>query len=190
MSRWIEAQARELDGVFHPAAAAALAGLVGTDTAQCHQEILKVLTYLDFARPAEEQDVHELVSYGGTADIFGLVDAIGLGQTRTAQQNLHRLLEEQDVMAIFPMVVRQFRLLIRAREVLDHGGSQQQIAATAGLHPFVAQKLEKQARRFAMQQLLDIYHRLLEMDEASKSGGMTLDASLDLLIFDLSAARH
>ncbi|NSW52553.1 MAG: DNA polymerase III subunit delta [Anaerolineae bacterium] len=190
MPQWIIKHAASLDGVFRPDAAAALAELIGTDTALCHQEILKVLTYLDFARPAEVQDVHELVSYGGIADIFSLVDSIGLGQTRTAQQMLHRLLEQQDPMEVFPMVVRQFRLLIRAREVLDQGGSQQQIAVRLEVHPFVAEKLERQARRYGISQLITIYQRLLEMDVANKSGGMPLDASLDLLIFDLSTAHR
>jgi hypothetical protein len=58
------------------------------------------------------------------------------------------------------------------------------------VHPFVAEKLERQARRYGISQLITIYQRLLEMDVANKSGGMPLDASLDLLIFDLSTAHR
>jgi len=37
-----------------------------------------------------------------------------------------------------------------------------------------------------MQTLEIVYHRLLAMDEAAKSGGMPLEASLDMLIVELS----
>ena len=189
MGRWIENHARALDGKFTPGAASALAELIGNNTALAHQEVLKILTYLDYSRPAEEQEVHELVSYGGQADIFSLVDSMALGRARQAQKLLHRLLEEEVPLKIFAMIVRQFRLLIKAREILDHGGNQQTITSRARLHPFVAQKLEAQARRFNLTQLEEIYHQLLEMDEAAKSGGMPLDVNMDVLIFELSSQR-
>jgi len=189
MGRWIESHARDLGGKFTPGAGSALAELIGNNTALAHQEVLKILTFLDYSRPAEEQEVHELISYGGQADIFSLVDSIALGRARQAQQMLHRLLEEQNPLEIFSMIVRQFRLLIKAREILDHGGNQQTIASRAGLHPFVAQKLDAQARRFNLTQLEEIYHHLLDMDEAAKTGGMPLDVNMDVLIFELSSQR-
>jgi len=190
MPKWIEDHARALKGKFSPGAAAVLAELVGNDTALAHQEVLKILTFLDFSRPAEEMEVHELVSYGGQAGIFDLVDTMALGQARKAQQMLHRLLEIEDKQKLFMMLVRQFRLLIVARAGLDRGGNQQMIISQGGVHPFVAKKLEAQARRFQLSYLEETYHRLLEMDEAAKSGGMSLEISMDVLIFDLSNHRR
>jgi DNA polymerase-3 subunit delta len=186
MGKWIEDHARQLGGKFSPGAATALASLIGNDTALAHQEVLKILTYLDFSRAAEEMEVQELVSYGGQADIFELVDTLALGQGRKAQQLLHLLLEEQSPIEIFSMIVRQFRLLIIARDILDRGGNRQMIISKGSLHPYVAQKLEAQASRFTLVQLEEIYHQLLEIDEAGKSGGMPLEISMDVLLFDLS----
>ncbi len=70
--------------------------------------------------------------------------------------------------------------------MIDQGGRQKDIARRTGQHPFVAGKIEAQARRFSMQELEDIYHRLLEIDYASKSSGMPLNTSIDVLIYDLA----
>ena len=186
MPRWIQDHAKAMKGKFDPHAAASLAGLVGTDTAIAHQEILKCLTFVNFSRTVEEMDIHQLVSYGGTANIFDMVDAMAQGQARKAQKLYHRLLEESVPQEIFAMVIRQFRLLIQAREVINQGGRQKDIASRTGQHPFVAGKIEAQARRFSMGELEDIYRRLLEIDYASKSSGMPLNTSIDVLIYDLA----
>jgi DNA polymerase III subunit delta len=185
MQRWIQNHARELKGKFDPRAAAALAELVGSDTAIAHQEILKCLIYVDYARPVEEMDVHALVSYGGVSNIFDMVDAMALGQTRDAQKLYHLLLEESLPLEIFAMIQRQFRLLIQAREIINQGGGQREIASRTHQHPYVVGKLETQARRFSIDQLEAIYRQLLAMDLAAKSGGMPLETSIDVLLFSL-----
>lgn len=186
MPRWIQDHAKAMKGKFDPRAAASLASLIGNDTAIAHQEILKCLTFVDFSRAVEEMDVHQLVSYGGVANIFDMVDAMAQGQARKAQKLYHRLLEESLPQEIFAMVIRQFRLLIQAREVIDQGGSQQDVAKRTGQHPFVAGKIEAQARRFSMPELEGIYRRLLGIDYESKSSGMPLNTSIDVLIYDLA----
>ena len=52
---------------------------------------------------------------------------------------------------------------------------------------FVADKALKQARAFKMQRLEAIYHQLLEIDEAAKTGRMPLDVGLDMLIAELAS---
>ena len=50
-----------------------------------------------------------------------MVDAIGNRNGREALLRLHRLLEDEDPHPVFGMIVRQFRLIIQARECLEHG---------------------------------------------------------------------
>ncbi|MBN2048765.1 MAG: DNA polymerase III subunit delta [Anaerolineaceae bacterium] len=187
MPRWIEKHARELDGKISPRAASELAALVGSDTWQAHQELNKLLTFVNFARLIEPDDVQELVTYGGQTDIFQLVDDMAEGRTKQAQHMLHMLLEQDSPNAIFPMIVRQFRLLTMAREVLDEGGSEGDIASKMKQHPYVAGKLNRQARLFSKTQLNQIYHHLLKIDEETKSSGMPLDVSMDLLLFEIQS---
>ncbi len=104
---------------------------------------------------------------------------------RQALGLLHRLLEVQDPQSLFGMIVRQFRLLIQAREVLDDGRAGQ-MATELRVHPFVADKLSSQARRFDISQLEAIYHRLLLLDEEAKTGQASYDLAFDTFIAGLN----
>ncbi|HZW03414.1 MAG TPA: hypothetical protein VFF68_05785, partial [Anaerolineaceae bacterium] len=81
---------------------------------------------------------------------------------------------------------RQFRLLIQAREALDEGADRQELTAL-GIHPYVVDKITRQAQRFSLIRLIAIYHRLLEVDEQSKTGGMALDLALETFVAELQA---
>jgi DNA polymerase-3 subunit delta len=83
------------------------------------------------------------------------------------------------------MVIRQFRLLLQAREMLDEHATTLDVQNTLGLRDFVAQKVCNQARRFSMPALESIYHKLLEIDEGVKTSQVPLDLALDTLIVEL-----
>ena len=60
------------------------------------------------------------------------------------------------------------------------------MARALGVHPFVAEKTTGQARAFNLSVLEKIYHRLLEIDEEAKTGQVTLDLALDMLVMELT----
>jgi len=189
MPGWITNEAKRQGGQIEPAAAARLAEMTGEETRQAAQEITKLLTYVNFAHPIDIEDVEAVSILTASVDVFDLVDALGTQNGRQAQKLLHRLLEEKDAFEIFGMVVRQFRLLTIAREVIDEGGALPQVTEALGMHPFVAEKAYKQARAFSMEALEAIYHRLLAIDESAKTGGMPLDLALDALIVELTSKK-
>jgi DNA polymerase-3 subunit delta len=182
MTRWIQERARSAGGQFTPQAAGLLVTLVGEEPRQVDQEIQKLLTYVNLRRPVDVDDVENLTADTAQGDIFAMVDALGNQQGHVALAMLHRLLEMQDPISIFGMVVRQFRLLLLAREVLDNGGQEGEVAQMLRVHPFVAKKISEQARHFALAQLEHLYHRLLELDEAIKTGQMPADLVLDTFV--------
>ena len=180
--RRIRDQARQAGGQITPQAAELLASLVDGDPRLADQEIQKLLAYVNYSRPVEPDDVELLTADLGQGNIFAMVDALGNQNGRAAVDMLHRLLEQQDPMPIFGMVVRQFRLLLLAREVLDEGGNRNDIARQLRVPPFVADKLIVQARRFSIPVLESIYHRLLDIDEAIKTGKVPGELALDTLV--------
>jgi DNA polymerase-3 subunit delta len=170
MERWIAEQAQKQGGKFGQGSAATLASLVGSDARLANQEIGKLITYCGPQRVVLPEDVLNLCGYMGQANIFALVDALGGQDGKRAQDQLHKLLREDDPRRIFGMVVRQFRLLLLAKEIINSGGRVEEVAKDLGLAGFVAEKLVGQARKYSMSQLEFVYHRLLEWDEAIKSG--------------------
>jgi DNA polymerase-3 subunit delta len=118
--------------------------------------------------------------------VFDFVDALSNGNGKSAQHLLHRLLETEDPFTLWGMVVRQFRLLIQAREILDGRGNKENVARALGVHPFVAEKTTSQAAHFSIESLEAIYHRLLKIDEGVKTGQVTLDLAMDTLVVELT----
>lgn len=188
MTSWILDQARQLGGEFESQAARLLASYIDEDPRLAKSEINKLLFYVDFARPVTEEDVRTLVADVRQGNVFEMVDAIGYGDGEKAFTMLRRLLEEGDALPLFGMVVRQFRLLIQVRELLDEDPGQDhfQIAKKIGVHPYPVQKIIPQAKLFSLTQLKAIFHQLSEVDQAIKTGRLGDELALDLLIASLT----
>jgi DNA polymerase-3 subunit delta len=186
MTGWVLTYAKGQGGQFDQRGAAELSAHIGNDTRLAALEVDKLLTYVDYKRPVNADDVNLLTTSVNTVNIFDMVDAVATQNSRRAVHLLHDLLEQQEPISLFFMIVRQFRLLIQAREILDEGGGAEQIEQELKQHPYVAKKLADQAHRFSMTRLEEIYHRLFEMDEAMKTNQVSLDLSLDTFIASLA----
>ncbi len=184
--RWIQARAKRGQGEFTREAAHALAA-ADPDPRALDNEILKLLTYVDFARPVELADVEALTPAGGEAKIFDLVDAIGQRRGPPALRELHKLLEREEPLYVLGMIVRQFRYMLMAKEMLETRASETEIAKTLGLHPYPTEKICAQARNFSLPTLEHVYRRLLDYDTDIKTGQVESGAALDTLVASLTA---
>jgi DNA polymerase-3 subunit delta len=189
MPRWIESEAKKQGGRIDPDAAARLSEMAGEDTRVAAQELTKLLTYVNFERPIRLLDVEKVSLISAQGSIFELVDALGQKDGKNAQRVLHQLLEDEEAFELWGMVIRQFRLLLQAREMLDERAAIPEIHKELGLHEYVAQKVCNQAGHFSMPALESIYHKLLEIDEGAKTSQVPLDLALDAFIVELMQAR-
>jgi len=186
MTGWIINETRNQGGQIEPRAAEMLKDMVGVDTRQAGMEIAKLLAYANWARQVTGQDVEAVCIVTSQQSVFDFVDALSNGNGKSAQHLLHRLLETEDLFSLWGMVVRQFRLLIQAREILDGRGNKDDVARALAVHPFVAEKTTQQAARFSIESLESIYRKLLKIDEGVKTSQLTLDLALDTLVVELT----
>ncbi len=186
MAGWIVNETKNQGGKIEPRAADMLKDMVGVDTRQAGMEIAKLLAYVNWARPINSQDVEAVCVVTSEQSVFDFVDALANGNGKSAQHLLHRLLETEEEFSLWGMVVRQFRLLLQAREILDGRGNKDDVARALGIHPFVAEKATQQAARFSIESLEAIYHRLLRIDERVKTSQVTLDLAMDTLVVELT----
>lgn len=193
MPDWIIKKAIELGGEFSPEAAQALRDFIGNDTRQAVHEITKLLTYVDFKRPVVGEDVGLLTVRDQQSDIFTMVDAIGHRDGQKALETLRIIQDEMDFIPLFAMVIRQFRLLVQAREILDLSNAgyfqqptQQTMTRLLGEPDFVAKRIFEQAKNFDLATLQQIYDQLLDIDLGEKTGQMPGEVALDLLIARLA----
>ena len=190
LAGWVQRRVKSKGGEITPAALKTLVTFVGNDLRLLNQEIEKLLTYVDRARPIEEEDVRLLVSYTQEANVFEMVDAIGQRNSEQALRLLHKLLEDGAApLALLGMITRQFRIMMQIKELQGEGLARSEIGQRLQLHPFVVQKGARQARNFTMEQLERAYDRLLETDWAIKTGRLEPVLALDILLIRLSGVR-
>jgi len=186
MTGWIVNETKNQSGQIEPRAAETLKDMVGVDTRQAGMEIAKLLAYVNWARIVTVSDVEAVCIVTSQQSVFDFVDALSNGNGKSAQHLLHRLLETEDPFSLWGMVVRQFRLLIQAREILDGRGNKDDVARALGVHPFVAEKTTQQATRFSIESLESIYRKLLRIDEGVKTSQLTLELAMDTLVVELT----
>ncbi len=187
LERWVQKSVADQGGEITPRAANVLAANVGSELEILDNEITKLVLYKDGEGAIDVDDVMLLSPYAAEASIFDLVDALGGRQAERASELLHaKLSDGADPFYLFAMFVRQFRLLIQVREMLDEGERPPAIAAQLRVPQFVASKLAQQAQGFTMSQLEQIYGRLLEIDVEVKTGQADMLTALSLLLAGLT----
>ncbi len=182
--RWLRERARKHGTELTPSAAQLLAEFSAGDPLAADLELAKLADYVDRQRPVDPEDVTNVSPYQGQADIFAMVDAMGGRDARTALMHLERILSKEDIRYVFPMVVRQFRLILLAHDANVIG-----LAAQTALrvHPFVARKVSAQARNFSRPDLVRIYHHLLDIDLNHKTGREDLATALHGFVAGLAS---
>ncbi len=188
MSGWLQKQAQILGGKITPAAADRLAEWIGTDTRLAVKELEKLLTSVNFAKPVGVEEVESLSINNAQGNIFQFVDALAEHNGPQALTQLHRLIEALEPIQIFSMIVRQFRLLLQVRELLDDNKGLADISKEIPeiRASLVAEKMFRQARRYTLQQLKAIYRQLLQIDQSLKTSQISPELAFDLLVVELS----
>jgi len=186
LAAWIRDQAQRQGGRMTPTAASALAAIVGNDTYYLNQEIQKLLAYVNYSRAIDEEDVNAVTVGPLQSNVFAMVDALSRQDGKQALGELQRLLDMEDPIQILGMIVRQFRLLIMTVEVLQGGGSLEDVVRRVGVRDFVAKKLIPQARRLSSAKLEQVYHHLLELDRDIKTGLIEDRVGMDVFVADFT----
>lgn len=189
MRSWVLAKVAELGGEIEAGTVRLLISLLGNDTGEVRQALDKLLLYVDYKRPIDETDVNELVSANVSVSVFAMIDDLVAGNAKSALAKLHQLAEDEEVIGLLAMIIRQFRLLIQAREILDEGGDGRMIAKELGQIDFVANKLATQARAFSMERLKELFRELTAIDRGMKSSAADPMTALDLLIVSVAGRK-
>jgi DNA polymerase III subunit delta len=199
LNDWLVKRVEGYGGSITPAAANALSEAISIREQRYDDKTRR--GYLGFAADSEchklvayangqtitEADVAALTAYVPEAIIWDIVEMLGTGQHSQAVQKIHRLLAEPQstVQSILTPIQNQFRLLLQTRDLLDRGGSAQQLPELAS-RSFLAPKLNAQARQFSLVQLNSVYRLLLRIDWEIKTGRVDPLLALDLVLAQLA----
>lgn len=108
--------------------------------------------------------------------VFQFIESIGIMGHMEAITRFHQVLEHQDAEFVFVMLIRQIRMLLAYIADGVYDGP-----------PFGRSKIERQAKKFSLEQLLLLHKTLLDIDVRQKTSKtvLTLTQEIDLFLASL-----
>ena len=186
LRQWIQNRVTGEGGRISPQAVELLTKLVGSNLWVMVSEINKLVSFTA-GRRIEEEDVRSLVSQAQEVSVFAMIDAIIEFRAETAEQLLQQLIRRGAAPSyLLFMLDRQFRMIVRARELKNQGTPETEIQHKLGLFSeFALRKTLEQANRYSLPRLKEVYRRLLETDLSIKTGRYDGELALNLLVAEL-----
>lgn len=182
---------------------------------QVFDELDKLVTFVGERQRIEKSDVEELVARTGFDRIFDLTNAIGQRSLPLALSNLKSLLEKGDhPLLIHNMLTRQIRFLLQAKLLLETGDLKPDVSRMSydafqqrvykklpselvnklpeskslnvlKQHPYPLHLTLRQTKNFTVQELIKAMERLLEADIQLKTGRLTPELVVEMLVMEL-----
>jgi DNA polymerase-3 subunit delta len=186
LARWAAGYAKKQGLAIPEDVAEELVARCSDDKVRVSREVEKLALYADGT--ATTEDIDALCPPDLQSNIFQFVDALGTGDRGKALELLEALIGTgEPSLRIVYMIRRQFRLLARARSLIEEGASRSEIASTLKVPPFVARKLEEQARKMGEVDLERALALVLELEGGLKGGSDLGDElQVELAVMDLS----
>jgi DNA polymerase III subunit delta len=180
MDIWLQNQIKHIGLNINNENFKKLAISLGSDTWLAIGELGKLKAYKGNEEVLYE-DIDLLVRGKLDDDIFKLTDMIVNNNKKEAVKLLKDQLElGSNEIYLLTMIVRQFRILIQLKSVNSFDA-----AKILKLHPFVVQKSLPMVRKYSMEQLKDIYRKLLEIDLKLKSSKVSGETLLETFILEI-----
>ncbi len=144
--------------------------MCGNNPWQLAQELNKLKSYIG-DRELTPDDIDKLCTPSLSASIFQLTDQLSRKNLKSSLHSFKLLNDSgEDLGRTFFMLIRNFRIIIQVKDLVERGCSEKEIAGKLKQHPFVIQKGVQQSRNFTMQKLKEIYQDLLTLDTKVKTG--------------------
>ena len=183
VGKWIDARVKLYDVEIAREAKEKLMLLLGNSLMMIAGEIEKLALFAGQGGTIDEQSVTKLVSKTIEQDVFSLVDHVVHRRKSQALQVFYDLLKQkEEPIKILALLARQFRIIYQVKELSKRGYSQQKIAGTLKLHPYVVKLTNQKGNLFSEKQLLLFIDELAEADFNIKTGKVEKQLALELFI--------
>ena len=134
----------------------------------------------------EVKDIELLIKPRIETDIFETINAIALRNKKQAFSLIRKHLEKGDnPLYLLSMISFQFRNLLIVKNLLERQNSYYSVLKASGLHPFVVKKSLPLADKFTFEELKKIYQKIFRADLDIKTGKISPEVAIDLLIAEI-----
>ena len=146
---------------------------IGDDLWRMSQEIKKLANY---NKRITLKITEEFVPSAIDDNIFNFTDALSQKNSALALKLLADQLESgANEFFLITMLARQIKILLQVKETKGQG---------LDLHPFVIKKSMQQVNKFSIQELKNLYSKLIEIDSKIKTSQVEPRMLLDLFVME------
>ena len=197
LAQWLRRRIRAAGLRLTSAAEHRLLAEVGSDTGSLASELAKLALYAGDGQ-IDEPIVASLAPRNPEAEAWDLTDAILAGRPGPALRALHALRSHgRDYSQLIRTIETQMTRIVITCEMAEAGADAAAVRSHFKMgHPYPAQKLLEQARRYSRHDADAALRRVREADAAvhrywsDLPGGLPQDLALEVLVVDLAGAAH
>jgi DNA polymerase-3 subunit delta len=189
---WVAERFRERGVKVDRDACQVLLELVGDDKLALALEIDKLATWAA-DEPLGVEEIREMVARVADEPPWALTDAWGSREIAVALAVVESELERSprtrrdEAAALGARLGAHLVKLTRMKTLLEQGVRPKDAGSKLGMKPFPAEKLARQAERFAVEELRDATIRIAQLDHALKGGSkLAPELELQLAVTDVS----
>lgn len=164
---------------------------VGPDAGLLRNEVRKIAGHAGERPSVTADDVSALATPSTECTVFQMVDAVVSGQNQRALLLArNQLLSGGEPAGLMAMLLRQYRLLQHLKIMLYEKKSRDYIREAMGLSPYVVEQYMRQASAYTGGQVRKAAALCLETEVAFKSGRISPDSALEVLLIKLLSLRQ
>jgi DNA polymerase-3 subunit delta len=183
---WIKYMAQNFGKSIGSSAVFLLHELIGNNLLDIFHEMEKLALFSGEKKEITKDDVEKMISSLRTESVFELVDHIGNRRLYEALMTLSQLLKSgEQPLKLLALIVRQFRMISKARTLVNQGLKPAEITHALKIREFVWQKLYPQVNKFSEKKLMDCFQQMWEADITLKTRRTPKKIVLEKLVMEL-----
>lgn len=187
LTRWVMGLVKREGKQISESAARHLIQTTGDDMENLQQELEKLFCYTMHESVIRQEDIDTICTTQITNHIFDMVDAVAEKRQQDALQYYYDLLVlREPPMRILFLLIRQFRLVMEVKELLQRHASRPEISEKTGIRSFAVRRYEQQAQYFTMKELRNILEDGAKTEQAVKTGLMDDRLGVEVFIVKYS----
>ena len=161
----------------------------GSDMNTIQNELEKLICYTYDREVVTKEDIDAVCTEQITGKIFQMTEAVSQKNQKRALALYYDLLAlREKPMTILYLLIRQFNLLLQARDLASRSVPGAEIAKRLGVPPFAVSKYMSQAGNFKESVLKDAIAFGTDIEEKVKTGRMEDQIGVEMLIIKYSEA--
>lgn len=188
---WINARLKSVNKTMLDSVKGMLLALTGENMEIIDKELEKLIAYAWDRREIVATDLIAVCSNQIEDQIFAMVRAISEKKQKIALQLYYdlRALKVAPV-KILAMINRQYRQIFHLMDSKNRGEKETEIAKKWGMNDFVVRNILSQSRAYGIKEIQEALLAGVQADEDIKSGRLTDQLALEMLIVKLSGEKE